>query len=353
MAVTGPQTLRLYIDDPSAIQVARRAGQELAGALGFSAARAEQVAICASELASNIDKHAYGGTLYIQASPASPGLEMLAVDDGPGVEGFERCLVDGYTTTGTLGTGLGAVRRMATRFATYSLPSRGTVVHAMFLPETRVDTPGVEDVDVGALCLPAWGQEVSGDGYRVVRTGRALTLLVVDGLGHGVEAASAAQGALMAFDTVADLPLPTVIETVHRRLRRTRGAAAGVVRLDLVHLGGEFCGVGNVSCAVLQEGGAVARRISSKPGTLGLYLSRTMSHTFELPPHGTVLLHTDGITSRWDLDVYPGLFGRPVAVMAAVLVRDCWRGRDDGTVVVLRPQRSRGRLEGLVKGEAA
>ncbi|WP_332835191.1 ATP-binding protein, partial [Carbonactinospora thermoautotrophica] len=136
-----PITRRVVIDDVSAVHEARRAAAQLAADLGFCEVRREQVAIAASELASNAHKHTRGGDVYLQPAPHLPGpvLEMIAADHGPGVAAFEQCLVDGYSTTGTLGAGLGAVQRLASYCAAYSCPERGTVVLARFT--AQLDPP--------------------------------------------------------------------------------------------------------------------------------------------------------------------------------------------------------------------
>lgn len=333
-------TLRVPIEDTSSVHEARRVARRLAQAMEFTPARVEQIVICASELATNIDKHTRGGAIYLQPTPGSAArdLELLSVDDGPGAEPFERLLTDGYTTTGTLGAGLGAVRRMASRFVPYSQSSRGTVVYARFRPEPGPSAPGVEPVEMGALCLPAHGQEVSGDAYRILDDERDLALLIVDGLGHGAEAARASHRALAMLQHPADVSPAAVLSAVHQGLLGTRGAAAAAVRVDLRRGRGEFCGIGNISGVVLAGGTLSSQRLGSRPGTLGLKIPRPQSQPFALPPQGILLLHTDGIRARWDLAQYSGLLAQPTTVLAAVLVRDFWRARDDATVMALRPR---------------
>lgn len=337
MAVKPRHTLRVPIEDTSSVHPVRRVARRLAQAMDFSPSRVEEVVICASELATNVDKHTRGGAIYLQPAPGSAArdLELLSVDDGPGVERFERCLTDGYTTAGTLGTGLGAVRRMASRFSVYSQPTGGSVVFARFRPEPGPS--GAEPLDAGALCLPAVREEVSGDAYRVLDETAEVATLVVDGLGHGAEAARASQRALSALDDPAAAP-PRLMTSVHQRLVGTRGAAAAAARMDLPRRRGEFCGIGNVSAVVVSAEVASYQRLGSRPGTLGLNIPTPQSQPFTVPSHGLLLLHTDGIRARWDLTRYPGLLAQPVAVLAAVLVRDFWRQRDDATIVALRPR---------------
>lgn len=337
MAVMFHQTQRIVVDDLSAVPAARRDARNLAQSLGFSPSRVEQIAICASELATNLDKHTRGGEIYLQPVPATaaPELEMLSVDGGPGVEPFERCLVDGYSTTRTLGAGLGAVRRMANMFTTYSRAEQGSVVYARFGPYPGRPAQRTH-IEVGALCLPAYGHEVSGDAYRISDDGTDVTVLIVDGLGHGTEAARASHRAIEPSYGPTDVDPAAVLKTVHDRLLATRGAAAAAVRIEVRHGRALFCGVGNISGAVLASAVTSPQRLGSRPGTLGLKMPTPNSQAVALPAHGTLVLHTDGIRARWDLARYPGLLAQPAPVLAAVLVRDFWRHRDDAAIAVLR-----------------
>ncbi len=109
------QSLALAIDDASAIGEARRVAMAMAGRLGFDETERGKVAIVATEAASNLSKHAQGGEILIQSWESGDlcGVDLLAVDKAPGMVDVDRCLVDGYSTAGSPGTGLGAMSRLA------------------------------------------------------------------------------------------------------------------------------------------------------------------------------------------------------------------------------------------------
>ncbi len=334
-----PLTRCVVIDDPSAVHEARRATVQLAEELGSDEARREHMAIAASELASNVHKHTRGGALYLQAAPYLPGpvLELVAVDHGPGVEAFDQCLVDGYSTAGTLGTGLGAVQRLTSSFAAYSRPGRGTVVLARFTvhPEPPIWTPTVRRLDVGAFAFPAPGETVSGDAYAVAEDPDGVTVVVADGLGHGPDAAQAARTVIAALPELTGLAPAAQLRELHARLQGTRGAAVAVARVDRTQRVVRVCVVGNITCAVWNPERGVTR-VPGRPGTLGVQLPTLLEQDAPLAPDTRLVLHSDGLHNRWDLTAYPGLLAaHPAALTAATLVRDCRRGRDDATVVVL------------------
>ena len=107
----------------------RRAAQRLAQASGFDETAVGRVGIVASELATNLVRHGGGGELLLQslAAQGDVQVELLAIDQGPGMADVRRCLQDGYSSGGTHGEGLGAVRRLSSAFDIYSMLGRGTV----------------------------------------------------------------------------------------------------------------------------------------------------------------------------------------------------------------------------------
>uniref|UniRef100_UPI00066E0914 ATP-binding protein n=1 Tax=Streptomyces sp. SBT349 TaxID=1580539 RepID=UPI00066E0914 len=222
-----PVTRQIRIDHHSAVHLALAAARSLARRWGLTGALPEKAAVVASELATNLDKHARDGVLYIQPLPLGPGVEIVAADRGPGIGSLADAMADGYTTSGTLGTGLGAVRRIASDVQIRSGPE-GTMVRA------RVVTAGdAEDARerVGAVCVAAEGEEACGDAWAVADTPAGRTLLLVDALGHGPAAAEAAAAALVPFHLDPGRPLPDLLTAQHAALRRTRGAAIALLRL--------------------------------------------------------------------------------------------------------------------------
>jgi anti-sigma regulatory factor (Ser/Thr protein kinase) len=103
------------VEDPSAAAACRAAAATLAGRLEFPAARADKLTLAVTEAASNLHKHARQGSMLLRITRAGgrPGIEMVTIDAGPGLPDAGAAARDGYTTSGTLGIGLGAIRRLA------------------------------------------------------------------------------------------------------------------------------------------------------------------------------------------------------------------------------------------------
>src|SRR5690349_13136362 len=102
----------------SAVRAARRGAPRQPAELTMHEATSGRVAIVATELATNVLRHGGGGELLVQAIPGSTGMarEIIAIDRGPGMSNLQECLRDGYSSGATLGTGLGAVKRLSDEF---------------------------------------------------------------------------------------------------------------------------------------------------------------------------------------------------------------------------------------------
>lgn len=315
------------VDHYSAVHLAAQAARSVAQRCGLQGALPDQAAVIASELGSNLAKHAVDGALYVQELPLGRGVEIIAADRGPGMPELQRCLADGYTTTETLGAGMGGVNRIATSFTVRTREPGGTVSCARLTPPEDV---GTARRAVGAVCVPAEREEVSGDACAATETEQGLTAIVVDGLGHGPEASEAAQIALRTFARAPEQPLPGLLTTVHRALRRSRGAAVGLLRL---HAGrAQYCGIGNVRCLTLTQRD-IQHRLTGQPGVAGLEIPRPLVRDIPWEPHFTALLHTDGIDHRWAYSPDPFLVRLPAPLLATALVHGHRRSRDDATVL--------------------
>ncbi|MFD4628641.1 SpoIIE family protein phosphatase [Streptomyces sp. NPDC058284] len=322
------RTLHIAIDHPSAVQSAadraRSVAREMPGALP------DQAAVLASELASNILKHARNGALFVQRSSLDGALDLFAVDSGPGMPDIDLSLRDGYSTTRTMGAGLGAARRIATDFAIRSEAGFGTLVHARLADP---DAPRVQAVPA-ALCLPADGEQENGDGYAVAEHDGVRTALVIDGLGHGPEAATAAQRAERTFLSNPAAPLADILTALHKALRHTRGAAVAALRITGARA--EYCGVGNVRAVTLSSKG-VHHQLNGQAGIVGYTLPRPRSRVLELSEHTTAVLHTDGIDHRWAYAPSDVRLTLPPVLLAASLAHTHRRCRDDATILALGP----------------
>jgi anti-sigma regulatory factor (Ser/Thr protein kinase) len=323
------------INHASDIAAARRAGQKLADELGFDEVQSGRLAIVVTEAGTNILKHAGEGTLYLmraQSGASMAGIDVLAVDNGPGIADLAISIQDGVSTAGTAGTGLGALHRQSDEFDVWTMPGRGA---AFFMRLWRGSPPPHPcGVEIGALCVPMAGEDACGDGWAMSCDPDGATLLGVDGLGHGPEAAKAAHAAVHALERKPGAAPAEVLQNAHEALRITRGAALSVARIDYRSGAVRFAGIGNVNGIV--HDGAARRALVSHNGIVGANMRKVQEFTTECPPGAIVILHSDGVHTQWDLLHYPGLQARAPALVAGILMRDFIRRRDDAMVLVGR-----------------
>ncbi len=323
-------------DDIAAVPAIRRAACALAVTLGFDEDRVGQVGIVASELATNVVRHAGGGELALRASThdaTGPELRILAIDSGPGRRNIRAMIADGESTLGTLGIGLGACRRIANHFEVQSEPGVGTVVEALLRAEQGEDASAPA---VSSLTKPLVGGMPCGDAtaYRLTRD-RCLVMLA-DGLGHGPLAAEASRRAVGVFRTSTSTAPGQLIDQMHRELSSTRGAAISILALDLTTSQLVHAGVGNVATRLIKAGSS--QLLASQPGIVGHRMPRLRELALDASVFDTAVLHSDGLTERWSADQISGPLQHGPGIVAAALLRLA-SGRDDAGVLTLRIRR--------------
>lgn len=325
------RSVAFTIHDVTQVGEARRGAAELARRLGMDENAAGKVAILVTELANNLQKHAREGVILIRClHPA--GLEILAVDRGPGMADVEKCFRDGYSTIGTPGTGLGSIARLADCWDIYSVPGAGTALMAR--TGLKNSPPDTSRLDLGAVTLPMKGEDECGDNWARTWNHSRERLMVADGLGHGQHAAEAANEAAVIFREKEGYPLPDVMQAIHNGLKKTRGAAVAVAEIDFDLRVLRYVGVGNISGTILQDG--LTRSMVSQNGTVGHEVRKIQEFQYPFPPGALLVMNSDGLLSKWDLRKYAGLSMRDPSLTAALLWRDFSRGRDDATVVAVR-----------------
>ena len=128
-----PREIIIPIRSDADILAAREKGRALAAQLGFDFTNTVLVATVISELARNIVQYAQAGEISFAEHNHGDrrGLQIVAVDRGPGIIDIDRALQDGYSTSGGLGLGLPGSRRVMDEFELESAPAEGTTVRAI------------------------------------------------------------------------------------------------------------------------------------------------------------------------------------------------------------------------------
>jgi len=314
----------------SAVKMGARHAAEIAG---FSTDDVYRTGIVATELATNLVKHAQGGELLMRGIPGSSAVEILAIDHGPGIRDVTAALSDGHSTAGTPGNGLGAIQRLTDDFDIYSICDRGTIVVAR-LRAGRMAAARLGPFDVSGVSVAKQGETICGDSWQVLHQPDGALTMVADGLGHGIKAGEASAAAIAAIDPRKGTGLAERLRDVHLGLQHTRGAAAGIAEVRPGARTVRFAGVGNIAAAISRVG--MTRHAVSLNGTLGYEARHFRDYSYPWDSDGLLVMHSDGLGSHWSIDDYPGLRQHHTATIAAVLYRDFNRHRDDVTVLVGR-----------------
>ncbi|MBE3036869.1 MAG: SpoIIE family protein phosphatase [Candidatus Atribacteria bacterium] len=177
-------------------------------------------------------------------------------------------------------------------------------------------------------------EKVCGDAYFIKAFENKVLITVIDGLGHGPGAAVAANTAVEYIKNNYKNGLTDIIKGCHREMKETRGAVIGIALIDLKSSILRYTGVGNIKVMVKSQ--TVFRPISIN-GILGYNLHKVKETEFPFNPGDLVLLHSDGISKRFDLNLYPPeFFGQHPQAIVERIMAEFGSKRDDLCIVAAR-----------------
>ena len=335
--------MRLLIEqgakDESGLVLLRSKLRAVSRRMGFNDVKREHMELVCKEMVTNQNKFAQGNgliQLWERAQPR-PALDLFAFDYGKGIANLETAMRDGYTTAGTMGKGLGAIRRLSSQCEIYSLPPElakdspwhGTAIWARFL--------GGGEEAAGALetgsYLRAY-QDSSYNGDRIqVRGGKEKTRwLHMDGLGHGREAAEVVDGIGEFLDE--ETPVDGLARRLSAQLQGTRGAVAMLCEADAAMQTVKICGVGDMIAYLIANG--EKKTVSFSPGVLGHAHRTPETYILPFPPQALLITASDGLRRSMTLRTLPELWRLHPQLIVLVLGQVMGRHNDDRSVFAVR-----------------
>lgn len=328
---------RYNIEDRSYISLIKKDTSQAAMEMGFSAERVGKLGIILSELVSNLLKFGKGNgellwkrmTIY-----GEDGLEILAIDKGYGISNVNQALKDGFSTSGTAGEGLGAIQRLSDFFEIYSQPDVGTVVLARLSKKEKSHFFN-KPLQINSISVPKPGEKLCGDANMIFYDAfqKVFKVFLIDGLGHGSEAYDAAQKALDVYKELKDDQPHEILQQIHEAIKDTRGGVAMALNYDFEEHKLNFCGIGNINGRLM--GIETSSGLFSLNGIVGhVFPSEIDTHQIEWEVRKILILSSDGITSRYNLNKYLHIQKHDPAIIAACLYRDFKRGNDDASIIV-------------------
>jgi anti-sigma regulatory factor (Ser/Thr protein kinase) len=328
---------KYVLPDRSYQAVIRSELRNKASAAGLTGHRLGEAEIIIAEITTNLLKHAVKdcNILVRELKDGKGGIELIAIDSGPGIRRPLKMMQDGQSTKNTLGQGLGAIQRLSNHFDLYSMLGWGTILYSRIHVDKKYSA-APENFDISVLSIAKEKQILNGDAWCMVNDGKKIRLAVIDGLGHGGAAHDAAQVAVSAFKEFPKKNPTEQLRCLHESLRKTRGAVATIVYVDEKNHQLSYSGVGNISMKVISA--VNVHGCFSYNGIVGHIMPASLNDHLLQWNHKTdvIIMHSDGLTGRWDIKKYPGIMQHNVVMLCAALYKDHSRGNDDTTILVGR-----------------
>src|SRR6476661_6363355 len=172
-------------DDRSYFAILKKDIHALAVQGSFNERKVGEIDIIVSEMVSNLVKHAGGGQVYVRLfeEEGLQGIELISMDEGPGMTDVSRMVTDGVSTKNTLGHGLGAMKRLSDVFQVYSLKEWGTVILIRIFETEMPQFVRPSKWEVSSIVLPKPGEKECGDGFYCTSTNDHIRFFLGDGLG--------------------------------------------------------------------------------------------------------------------------------------------------------------------------
>ncbi len=334
MPPSAPQTVEIL--HPENVGAARRTAQGAAESLGFAAQAGEEIALVVMELATNLLKHAGGGRLVLTPLTVNGriGLQIESLDRGPGIADIDQALADGYSTSSSLGNGLGAINRLMDELELESSRRGGTHIVCRKWVRTSAISHRSCPLSFGAASRPHPKEEINGDAF-VIKLWDGMALAgIIDGVGHGEFARRAAYAARHYIETHFDLPLSDLFRGVGRACRATRGVVMSLARFDWEGQRVALAAVGNVEVRAFNCSPPL--RLAVRRGIIGVQTPNPLVTEHPWLPGQILVLHSDGLSTRWQWTDFPELAGESATVIAQRLLRALAKENDDATVMVVR-----------------
>ena len=320
--------------------------------LGFSPTEIGEISIVINEICTNFIKHkAVEGTLTFKILREADrvGIEITAKDKGPGIKDINEIMKNGVSSKGTLGGGIGAIKRLMDSFEIFSnydssnyisvvesnhpwLDSIGTLIILkkwIYSPSNLLEN----DIKFSILSRPYPGMGVNGDDYYVKKFKDRCIFSVIDGLGHGLEAHLVSKLVSKIINENTHKSIDDILITINTEISDTRGAVAAILLIDTIKKEFQYSAVGNIEFRYILHG--KTERFISTNGILGASsINKVRVHRKSYEKNAIITMCSDGIQNKWDSASYSGKDLSNPSVFARSVLKDFGKMNDDATVLV-------------------
>lgn len=329
---------RFTASDRSYHAIIKKEAHNMAVNAGFDEKATAELDLILAEITSNLHKYTKDGEILVGHFNKGDEdyIELISIDNGPGIADLQRVMSDGFSSSNTMGHGLGSIKRLSDKFEVYSHKGWGTILLSrVYKVKPEKKRREKLAVTVNAVVVAKPSEVTSGDGFYFKTTNQYVKLLVADGLGHGPEANKAVNEAVKVFKQCPHHSPTEIIRYIHPEVRKTRGLVGTVVVFDLENRQIEIAGVGNISAKLL--GGVVQKAHLAYNGIIGHNIPNTMNdQVAAFADFNQLILCSDGIRSRWEPGKLPGISRADASIQAAAIYKDFGRQTDDMSVVIAK-----------------
>jgi anti-sigma regulatory factor (Ser/Thr protein kinase) len=304
---------------------------------GFTPDKLNKIDLVLAEMTSNLFKYSDDGEVLmgIFANGGKPYVELISIDNGPGMANPSKMMEDGVSSSSTLGHGFGSMKRLSDEFDLYSSVGWGTIVLSRIYSDFAFEKKKVDKLQIRSVVVAKPGETLSGDGMAIKKTGRFTTIMLADGLGHGPEANKAVNEAETAFRFTLEESPSEMLRYIHGAIKKTRGAVMTILCYD--HAKKQWCSTGVGNIALRFNGPVNFKNQMSYNGIVGHNIPNTMNdQRYTSEEYNVAILCSDGIKTRWEVSKYPMIFRHDLSILAAAVYKDHARRTDDMSVVVAK-----------------
>lgn len=312
----------------------------VASRLEFSESASNMILLAASEIMTNQLKYSLGAGIVQIWEHKKPDhcLDIFGYDMGPGIKNISKAMVDGFSTSNTLGHGLGTIMRASDIFEIYTKTTKkdnkdiwkGTAVWCRFYPKKNQAPKAYPKTGV---FIRALNDDIyNGDFINFEFNDNNLVWLHIDGVGHGKNASLS--GVIANKIPIGKLEPEKTIADLNKNLYGKKMANGVSIFLDN---SGNFLysGCGNVLIKILSPEGK-QKSVLLKNRTLGEADMQIKSYRGKIDPGNLIMTISDGISQSFDFSHYPGLLTKHPQMTAYLLGNLFSRRNDDKSLFIVK-----------------
>ncbi|RZK78525.1 MAG: serine/threonine protein kinase [Pedobacter sp.] len=325
-------------NDRSYFSLIKKEIHRLATEAGMNPTRVNAIDLIVAEMTSNLFKYSDDGEILcgVFNNGGAPYIELISIDNGPGMINPSRMMQDGVSTSNTLGHGFGSMKRLSDVFELYSQIGWGTIVLSRVYNEPEKIVKQKQGLLIRPIVVYKPGEKTSGDGFVFKKTDKYVKMMLADGLGHGPEANKAVNEAAKAFKVFPDFSPTETLRFIHQDIKKTRGAVINILGYNFEDRTWNSTGIGNIFLRMIGPAGSFKNHMSYN-GIVGHNIPNTMNEqTYSVEQYNLVILCSDGIKTRIEQSRYPMMYKYDLAVFAAAIYKDHARRNDDMSVIIAK-----------------